>query len=272
MKELFTIGEMAKLFGVNIRTLRYYDEIGILCPETTDPDSGYRYYSTRQFERMNSIKYLRALDMPLKSIALFFEKRDVRSLQFLMEEQKLETRRKINALLRIERKLERRLAALEDALRTPTGEIREIHCEKRRIVFLRKEIQLEEDLEYPIRELELSSLTEPAIFLGKVGVANSKANLLGRRFQNFSGIFVFLEDGDSCRGAEQFLPEGRYLAVRFSGMHKDAAEYYKRLLTYMEEKGYDCLGDSVEVTLIDAGFTDDVGQYVTEIQIPVGKR
>ncbi|MEW3562763.1 GyrI-like domain-containing protein, partial [Enterococcus avium] len=78
--------------------------------------------------------------------------------------------------------------------------------------------------------------------------------------------------GDSCRGAEQFLPEGRYLAVRFSGMHKDAAEYYKRLLTYMEEKGYDCLGDSVEVTLIDAGFTDDVGQYVTEIQIPVGKR
>ncbi|MFQ7584208.1 MAG: MerR family transcriptional regulator, partial [[Clostridium] symbiosum] len=93
MKELFTIGEMAKLFGVNIRTLRYYDEIGILCPETTDPDSGYRYYSTRQFERMNSIKYLRALDMPLKSIALFFEQRDVRSLQFLMEEQKLETRR-----------------------------------------------------------------------------------------------------------------------------------------------------------------------------------
>ena len=87
MKELFTIGEMAKLFGVNIRTLRYYDEIGILCPETTDPDSGYRYYSTRQFERMNSIKYLRALDMPLKSIALFFEKRDVRSLQFLMEEE-----------------------------------------------------------------------------------------------------------------------------------------------------------------------------------------
>ena len=37
-------------------------------------------------------------------------------------------------------------------------------------------------MEYPIRELELSSLTEPAIFLGKVGGAISKANLLGRRF------------------------------------------------------------------------------------------
>lgn len=39
MKNLFTIGEMADLFGINIRTLRYYDEIGILHPETADPDT-----------------------------------------------------------------------------------------------------------------------------------------------------------------------------------------------------------------------------------------
>ena len=66
MKNLFPIGEMADLFGINIRTLRYYDEIGILHPETADPDTGYRYYSTRQFERLNTIKYLRALGVSLK--------------------------------------------------------------------------------------------------------------------------------------------------------------------------------------------------------------
>ena len=77
MKNLFPIGEMADLFGINIRTLRYYDQIGILHPETADPDTGYRYYSTRQFERLNTIKYLRALGVSLKKIALFFENRDV---------------------------------------------------------------------------------------------------------------------------------------------------------------------------------------------------
>ena len=45
MKHLFTIGEMSKLFGINIRTLRYYDSIGLLRTEYTDPDTGYRYYS-----------------------------------------------------------------------------------------------------------------------------------------------------------------------------------------------------------------------------------
>lgn len=272
MKELFTIGEMARLFDVNIRTLRYYDDIGILRPETTDPDSGYRYYSSRQFERMNAIKYLRALDMPLKKIALFFEKRDVKSLQVMMEEQKQDTRRKIEALMRIEQKLERRLNSLEDVLGAPTGEIREIYCKKRRIAFLRKEIALGDDLEYPIRELERASLPEPAIFLGKVGVAISRENLLKRSFEHFSGIFVVLEDGDTCSGAEQYLPEGTYLTVRFTGTHKGAAGYYEKLLAYMEEKGYSLIGDSVEVTLIDAGFTDDTEQYVTELQIPVEKK
>ena len=39
MKELFTIGEMAELFQINIRTLRYYDDIGLLCPETVNPEN-----------------------------------------------------------------------------------------------------------------------------------------------------------------------------------------------------------------------------------------
>ena len=96
MKNLFTIGEMADLFGINIRTLRYYDEIGILHPETADPDTGYRYYSTRQFERLNTIKYLRALGVSLKKIALFFENRDVDIMLDLLKEQKAETQAKIS--------------------------------------------------------------------------------------------------------------------------------------------------------------------------------
>ena len=60
-KTLFSIGEMAKLFAISVPTLRYYDQIGLLPPEYTDPATGYRYYSTRQFERLNTIKYLRGL-------------------------------------------------------------------------------------------------------------------------------------------------------------------------------------------------------------------
>ena len=65
MKNLFSIGEVARLFDINVKTLRYYDETGLLKPEKVNPKTGYRYYSTRQFERLNTIMYLKALQVPL---------------------------------------------------------------------------------------------------------------------------------------------------------------------------------------------------------------
>ena len=69
--QLFQIGEVSRLFHISISTLRHYDRIGLLRPEYTDPETGYRYYSTRQFECLNTICYLRALDIPLEQIASF---------------------------------------------------------------------------------------------------------------------------------------------------------------------------------------------------------
>lgn len=269
MKDLFTIGEMAELFNVNIRTLRYYDDIGILRPEEINPETGYRYYSTRQFERMNTIKYLRVLGMPLKKIALFFENREVETLRLLLQEQQRDTREQMERLHRIEKKLELRLRSLEDALTAPVEEIRTVRYGEREIAFLSEEIPLDGDLEYPIRRLERTNMLEPVMFLGKVGVSISAENLRQRKFGQFSGIFVFLEDGDGYCGRRQCLPAGNYITVRFAGTHEGGAVYYERLLRFAEGKGYELAGDSVEVTLIDAGFTNDAGQYVTEIQLPV---
>lgn len=63
----WSIGEMAKLCGVSVRTLHYYDHIGLLCPETA-ADSGYRRYTAADVERMQQIVFYRELDFPLKDI------------------------------------------------------------------------------------------------------------------------------------------------------------------------------------------------------------
>lgn len=78
MKNRFTIGEMSKLHNVPIKTLRYYDEIGLFKPIKVDKCSGYRYYSTEQFEQLNTIKYLKFLGFSLKEIKKHLETRDVR--------------------------------------------------------------------------------------------------------------------------------------------------------------------------------------------------
>ena len=62
---MFTIGEFARLGGVSVRTLRHYDEIGLLRPATVDPDTGYRGYSADQLGRLNRIIALKELGLSL---------------------------------------------------------------------------------------------------------------------------------------------------------------------------------------------------------------
>src|SRR5215472_16425910 len=65
---MFRIGDFSKIAQVSGRLLRYYDEIGLLSPEATDPHTGYRYYSARQLPRLNRILVLKDLGLSLEQI------------------------------------------------------------------------------------------------------------------------------------------------------------------------------------------------------------
>lgn len=269
MKNLFTIGEMQRLFSIPVRTLRFYDDIGILHPEQADPRTGYRYYSAAQFERLNTIKYLRALGVSLDKIRGFFENRDTAVIESLLCEQLADTRRQLDELHRIERRIERRLTDLQRARTAVLDTVRRITLPAREIVFLRQDIPQDANLEFPIRDLEREHGLEPMMFLGKVGVSIAREKLLERSFDRFSGIFVFVEPEERHTGPSASLPAGDWLSLCFRGTHTRSAEGYTHLLDEAERLGGAVTGDSVEVTHIDGGFTSDEGQYLTELQIPV---
>lgn len=62
------INEFAKLTGVSVRTLHYYDEIGLLKPAYAREQNGYRFYDEMSLERMQEILFYREMDFSLKSI------------------------------------------------------------------------------------------------------------------------------------------------------------------------------------------------------------
>lgn len=64
---MMTVNEVSKLTGVSIRTLQYYDKIGLLCP-TGHTQAGYRLYDDTALEKLQQILLFRELEFPLKSI------------------------------------------------------------------------------------------------------------------------------------------------------------------------------------------------------------
>lgn len=65
---MYSIGEFAKLLGINSKTLRYYDLIGILKPSAVDKYTGYRSYSNSQIAEYKKIVYLKNLGFTLEEI------------------------------------------------------------------------------------------------------------------------------------------------------------------------------------------------------------
>jgi DNA-binding transcriptional MerR regulator len=70
-RNLLSIGEMSKITGAGIKSLRYYESINILKPAFIDPYSGYRYYSFNQTYLVNVIMFCIELDIPLKELTKF---------------------------------------------------------------------------------------------------------------------------------------------------------------------------------------------------------
>jgi len=66
-QSIYTIGELARLAGVSVRTLRHYDQIGLLKPQSRD-DNNYRQYDFEDLLRLQQILFFRELDVPLKKI------------------------------------------------------------------------------------------------------------------------------------------------------------------------------------------------------------
>ena len=101
------IKEFAELTGVSVRTLHYYDEIGLLKPCYVDEQNGYRFYDETSLERMQEILFYRELDFPLKSIAEILASPNYDKQKALAEQKRLLTIKKD--------RLERLIAALEQA-------------------------------------------------------------------------------------------------------------------------------------------------------------
>ena len=61
MKDLFSIGELAKYQKISKQTLIFYDKIGLFRPAWVDPDNGYRYYSAAQLDELDAILIMQVL-------------------------------------------------------------------------------------------------------------------------------------------------------------------------------------------------------------------
>ena len=155
---LYTTGEIAKLCGVSVRTVQYYDDRGVLIPCTLS-EGGRRLYSEEDLGRMRIICFLREVGLPINSIsALFAEEKPESIISLLLDEQEKTLREELaerQAKLELLEDIRRELKAMEYFSVESIGDIAYMMKQKNKLTKMRWTMVL---TGIPVTVLELGAI------------------------------------------------------------------------------------------------------------------
>ena len=119
---LYSSGAFAKLTGVNKRTLHYYNDIGLFCPEVVG-ENGYHYYTCFQFAQLELILTLRKIGLSIDEIRTYITGPSDQSFSQMMEQKKALIDQSIQQLLSAEAFLEQKAERLRLGMTSRHGAI-----------------------------------------------------------------------------------------------------------------------------------------------------
>jgi DNA-binding transcriptional MerR regulator len=116
---MFTIGDFARFAGVSVRTVRYYDEVGLLPPLAVDPATGYRSYSADQLARLHRIIALKELGLSLRQLRPLLDDLDAAELRGMLQLTRAELKDRLAEEQERLARVERCLRAIEKESEMP---------------------------------------------------------------------------------------------------------------------------------------------------------
>jgi DNA-binding transcriptional MerR regulator len=151
---MIRIGDFARLGNVSVRTLRFYDETGLLKPLHVELGSGYRHYQPSQLTLLHQIRSLQDLGFSLATIhELLRRDLPVLELRALMEQRHSELKSRIRGDLRRLQQIESNLGNLVNG-RKVASNVLVRRTEESWVVSLREKIRCYEEADELFRELE----------------------------------------------------------------------------------------------------------------------
>lgn len=267
----FKIGEFSQFMQVTVKTLRHYEQKGLLVPDETDPWTGYRYYSLAQMQKLASIRNLQRLGFSLDEIKdLYDESEHVPSI-----------------------------VQIDDKIRSTEAQIAQLEMRLRRLLLLRdsrKEIKTMKNFTIqPLPEIIVASHRETIPDYAALGPLcyekiGPEMQRLGCKCPTPGYCFTIdhnkeyrLTDIDIeyCEQVEEMLPDTAFiqfkrlpevpkaLILKHVGPYERFYESFTEAVCYMEEHGLQMTGQP-RFSYVDGIWNqEDPEKWVSFIQIPL---
>lgn len=265
--QLYKIGMFAQMNHITIKTLRFYEEQGLLLPAYVDGENGYRYYTMNQMADIQRITALKQAGFTLDDIKLINQGADT---AYLLSTKKA-------ALLKKIAELTSQIAVIDGYLSGPAGTldapvlIRTIPAVT--VASMKKRIDSYDEL--------FSLMPEMGAEMERLGCRCALPEYCFTHYlePGFRDEHILIETceavtekkEDSALVKFRELPEITAACIFHKGSYRNFSESYAAILRFIEENGYKICGNIRENYIDGIWNKDREEDWLSEIQIPVSR-
>lgn len=265
---MYKIGEFSKITFLTVKTLRYYDEIGLIIPSEIDDNTGYRFYDDENFKTAMYVKALKSYDFTVKEmldvVPRIVEPADL--TDFLLEKSK-QIDEKIASLKKVKKNIESKVESLKEVSEMKNDIKVEI-------------IEVEEVLVASLRYK--GRYEDVGVYLGKiykvVGMNGISAPFSMYYDEDYTeenaDIEVCVPVKKSINKGEvksKVLPKQKCVTITHIGPYENLSHSYKAVTDFIIENNLETILPSREIYLKGTGmiFKGNTEKYETKILIPI---
>ena len=265
---LYKIGMFAAMNHVTVKTLRFYEEQGLLMPALIHPETGYRYYTLSQMAVLHQITALKLAGFTLEEIAGIHSGVDEEAV---LLKKKAELLAKIADLTRQIAVVDSYLSKKKTRLSAPVL-IKTIP--ETTVAFMRIRLDSYDGL--------FDRMPEMGALMEKAGCECALpeycfTNYLEPGYKDGDILVEICESVVEAKketGELHFkaLPEIQAACIFHKGSYRTFPESYEAVLRYIEENGYEIAGEIRESYIDGVWNQDDESEWLSEIQVPVMRK
>jgi len=276
--EWYTIGEVSKLCNIPIRTLRYYDDIGLLAPDRISSETNYRYYSMESMRKIPLIKYYKELGFKLEDIGRMLERPNFEILEdymakelLIVEKQMADLQKKHFAIQEWQRLLKQGETLLAEPQLESKISVASFPLYRTMKFHYEIEDHRAMDIEVLYSNILVALCNQHQVFAYGPFMLYFD-NISQRISHTYTGVDCYTAVIEDENSAELTTEVGGFqaLSIVHKGDYRTISESYNKVQDWAEQKNIPLQGVSYERYIIDPWSTTVSENYITELILPIG--
>lgn len=258
----YKIGEISKVYGIGVDSLRYYEEIGILNPQRDT--NNYRMYSVEDIRTLNILRELRSLGFSFEDIKKHLVDFDLDDTIALFKNEIEIINHKIKKMETLKLALHERINGIENVRNIKLSKTPMIESlEERLIIHFSESLYQDEEVDFVLKNIQNTDEKLYMIGRNESGAIIPLRDIRDGDYGNFNSVF-FVTDQEVYN---KTIPKGKYLTMAVYGSYEQLPEAWESFFDYINDNELEVLSDPMELYLVDNHTSSHVEEYVTQLQV-----